>query len=89
MLEIDNRLRDAANRAASGVPATEVVRGLSLTEDAIRDWTRKYPADPWISKDVARIRRLYGMAGGVHAGVRPRASFASVQTRRRSTRSAR
>jgi hypothetical protein len=51
-LEITNRIRDAERRGAS-------YRGLASTQAAIEDWTRKYPADPWIPSREYRIWRLF------------------------------
>jgi hypothetical protein len=51
-LEITNRIHDAEIRGPS-------YRGLLATQAAIEDWTRKYPADPWIAPREYRISRLF------------------------------
>jgi hypothetical protein len=58
ILEIGNRLHDLARRTAGPQPAG-IVHDATLAEDAIRDWERKYPADPWLAKDVASLVRIY------------------------------
>jgi hypothetical protein len=63
-LEITNRIRDAERGRAS-------YRGLLSTQAAIEDWTRKYPADPWIPPREYRLARLFdrlrSRAGAVEA----------------------
>jgi hypothetical protein len=51
-LEITNRINDAERRGAS-------YRGLMTTQDAIEDWTAKYPDDPWIAPREYRMSRLF------------------------------
>ena len=51
-LEITNRINDAERRGAG-------YRGLVNTQDAIEDWTAKYPADPWIAPREYRMSRLF------------------------------
>ncbi|HZV76507.1 MAG TPA: hypothetical protein VFF63_01965, partial [Candidatus Babeliales bacterium] len=51
-LEITNRINDAERRGAS-------YRGLVNTQDAIEDWTAKYPDDPWIASREYRMSRLF------------------------------
>jgi hypothetical protein len=58
-LEITNRIRDAERGRG------ESYRGLMTTQAAIEDWTRKYPADPWIAPREYRIARLFAR---LHSG---------------------
>ena len=51
-LEITNRVRDAEVRGES-------YQGLMNTQSAIEDWTRKYPADPWIPSREYRMSNLF------------------------------
>jgi hypothetical protein len=51
-LEITNRIHDAEIRGPS-------YAGLLATQAAIEDWTRKYPADPWIEPREYRMSRLF------------------------------
>ncbi|HLI95727.1 MAG TPA: hypothetical protein VKT72_06525 [Candidatus Baltobacteraceae bacterium] len=61
ILEVGNRLRDMSRRLHSpAVNAQDIVHTASMTEDAMRDWQRKYPADPWLRKDRAALARIYG-----------------------------
>jgi hypothetical protein len=51
-LEITNHISDGERRGAGyGV--------LSLTQDAIEDWTSKYPGDPWIPSREFRITQIF------------------------------
>jgi hypothetical protein len=59
-LEITNRIHDAEIRGGS-------YRGLMTTQAAIEDWTRKYPADPWIAPREYRMSRLFWLLHS-HAG---------------------
>lgn len=54
VLEIRNRIHDLERRQDASVP-----HDAGLTEDAIRDWQRKYPGDPWLPKDIASLARIY------------------------------
>ena len=59
-LEITNRIHDAEVRGGS-------YRGLMTTQAAIEDWTRKYPADPWIAPREYRVSHLFSQLHS-HAG---------------------
>lgn len=52
ILEITNRIRDAERGRIS-------YGGLLSTQGAIEDWTRKYPADPWIPPREALMSKLF------------------------------
>jgi hypothetical protein len=59
VLEIGNRIHDDTYRADHGVPASQLIGGVQLTENAVRDWASKYPADPWLPLDAAQVVHLY------------------------------
>ena len=59
ILEIGNRLTDTTYRATHGVVASSLLSPTELTEDAMRDWARKYPGDPDLPLDAARVVHLY------------------------------
>lgn len=56
-LEITNRIHDAQRGRAS-------YGGLMSTQSAIEDWTRKYPADPWIPSREYEMSHLFN---GLHS----------------------
>jgi hypothetical protein len=51
-IEITNRIGNAERRGSS-------YRALMTTQTAIEDWTRKYPADPWIPPREYRMSHLF------------------------------
>lgn len=57
VLEIGNRLHDLSRR--NSAPASNVLHDAALTEDAMHAWEDKYPADPWLSKDISSLARIY------------------------------
>jgi hypothetical protein len=63
VLEIGNRLSDLDRRAhytkSQDIP--NIIHDAGLTRDAIRDWQRKYPADPWLIKDITKLRKIYAL----------------------------
>ena len=60
ILGIRNQLHDLDLRLQYAPSAGEdVLHGASMVEDALHDWERKYPADPWIPKDVFQLTQLY------------------------------
>ncbi|MBV8531666.1 MAG: hypothetical protein JO104_10140 [Candidatus Eremiobacteraeota bacterium] len=60
ILEIGNRLRDLAVRAHYRTSdVADMMNTAAMTEDAMRDWQHKYPADPWIKKDRSALDRFY------------------------------
>lgn len=54
VLEIGNRINDLNRRNDDNI-----IHDAGLTEDAIRDWEHNYPADPWLSKDIASLVHIY------------------------------
>jgi hypothetical protein len=51
-LEITNRISDAERRGPT-------YGGLKAAQAALEDWTRKYPADPWIPQREYRMSHLF------------------------------
>jgi len=57
-------IRNELNHLQSQVDAqpetsASVMGPASLVEDAIKDWERHYPTDPWLAKDVYLLTHLY------------------------------
>ena len=57
-------IRNELNHLQSQVDAqpdtsVSVMGPASLVEDAIKDWERHYPSDPWLAKDVYLLTHLY------------------------------
>jgi Trm5-related predicted tRNA methylase len=48
-----------ANVSAASQDIRNIIHDAGLTEDAIRDWKRKYPADPWLVKDISNLKKIY------------------------------
>lgn len=59
-LEITNHIADGERRRAG-------YSVLTLTQNAIEDWTSKYPADPWIPSREFRLTQLF-LSLHSHAG---------------------
>jgi hypothetical protein len=61
ILGIRNTIRDMGMKAdADPARAVAVVMGsVGLTEDAMRDWEKKYPQDTWIPPAILSLERLY------------------------------
>ena len=61
ILGIRNTIKDMGLKAdADPAPAAAVVMGsVGLTEDAIHDWEKKYPADTWLPPAIFSLERLY------------------------------
>jgi hypothetical protein len=61
ILGIRNTIKDMGLKAdADPAHAVSSVMGsVSLTEDAMRDWEKKYPADSWIPPAILSLERLY------------------------------
>lgn len=72
VLEIGNRLNDLHRRANAPLTSQDmqsIMHDAGLTEDAIRDWKRKYPADPWLVKDIVNLKKIYAQTRQPHKGV--------------------
>ncbi|MDQ2992469.1 MAG: hypothetical protein M3R30_06585 [Candidatus Eremiobacteraeota bacterium] len=61
ILEINNRLREGTYRARRGVRPSVLLGDAQRTQDAMYDWSRKYPADPWLSHYWWRLASLYSL----------------------------
>ena len=60
VLGIANTIRDAGARLDSGGDPRNMLSGpLSFVTDAVKDWEQKYPADPWIAKDLLALEAVY------------------------------
>lgn len=60
VLGIQNELRLLRSRAIAHPHHAESVLGMaSLIEDAMHEWQRRYPADPWLATDLRRLQNLY------------------------------
>lgn len=60
ILGIGNQLRDLNARAQFAPDKSADVLGTArFVEDSMHDWEHKYPADPWLAKDVFALTQLY------------------------------
>ena len=60
ILEIGNRLRDLAARVRyTDSDTSDLMNTAAMTEDAMRDWQRKYPGDPWLKRDRSQLALVY------------------------------
>ena len=67
ILEIRNQLRDLDLRLQFDPAKSEdVIGSAAMVEDALHDWERKYPSDPWLAKDVFQLAHLYSQIQTEH-----------------------
>lgn len=67
ILGIRNTLHDLSLRLQYTPDKSEDILGsASMVEDALRDWERKYPADPWLAKSVYQLTSLYASVHTPH-----------------------
>ncbi len=60
VLGIANAIRDSGTRLDAGADPHDVVAGpLAFATDAIHAWEARYPADPWIAKDLLALEVAY------------------------------
>jgi len=60
VLGVANIIRDSGARLDEGaVPPSMVDGPLSFVDDAIRDWERQFPRDPWIARDLYALELTY------------------------------
>lgn len=61
ILGIRNTIKDMGLKADADPEhaAGTVMGAVSLTEDAMHDWEKKYPADSWIPPAILSLERLY------------------------------
>jgi hypothetical protein len=73
ILGIRNTIKDLGLKADADPAHAEasVMGSVGLTEDAMRDWEKKYPRDSWIPPAILSLERLYAKvdseAARVHA----------------------
>ena len=66
VLGIANAIKDAGLHLDRGDNPEAIVSGLSWTEDAIRDWEKHFPRDPWIPKSLINLRHVYERVTSPH-----------------------
>jgi hypothetical protein len=60
VLGIANTIRDSGARIHEGADPQSMTGGpLSFIPDAIQDWERQYPDDPWIARDLYGLEVVY------------------------------
>jgi hypothetical protein len=61
ILGIRNTIKDMGLKADADPQhaVSSVMGAVALTEDAMRDWEKKYPADSWIPPAILSLERLY------------------------------
>ncbi|MFN2460208.1 MAG: hypothetical protein ABR591_05930, partial [Candidatus Velthaea sp.] len=60
ILGIRNTIKDVgANVDIDGNRWTLLVNKADFTEDAVRDWERKYPSDTWLARTIFALERMY------------------------------
>ena len=64
ILEIRNRLDAFDRQSPDDVRRSDARRGLDNLRDAISDWQRKYPRDPWLPAFRRRLAHDYQRAEG-------------------------
>jgi hypothetical protein len=71
ILGVRNQLKDLAARAdAHPEDAEHIYDKAVLVEDALHDWQRHFPRDPWIPKYAYSLAQLYGKLDTDDARVR-------------------
>jgi hypothetical protein len=62
ILGIRNEIHDLTLKIGYDPAHAESVLGIAnLTEDALSDWEKKYPSDPWIPKTLFSLERMYSV----------------------------
>jgi hypothetical protein len=60
ILGVANTIRDAGNRVDGGADPQAMINGpLYFATDALHDWEKKYPNDPWIPKELLALETVY------------------------------
>lgn len=59
ILGIRNELQLIRGRVESGGRPGDVLASAKFVEDAMRDWARRYPRDPWLIADVRTLTSIY------------------------------
>jgi hypothetical protein len=78
ILGIRNTIKDMGLKVdADQTHAVAIVMGsISLTEDAMRDWEKKYPRDTWIPPAILSLERLYAKVDSDEARARAKRAMA-------------
>jgi len=78
ILGIRNTIKDMGLKAdADPAHAANAVMGsVGLTEDALRDWEKKYPQDGWIPATIFSLERLYAKVDSDEARAHARVTMA-------------
>lgn len=63
VLEIENRLGAIALKSDLQLRTPDEIGAIDYVEDATLAWGRRYPADPWLAKVLARLVTFYARAG--------------------------
>jgi hypothetical protein len=67
ILGIRNQLHDLDTKLQySPQKSEDVIGSAAMVEDAIHDWEHKYPADPWLARDVYQLTVLYARINTDH-----------------------
>jgi hypothetical protein len=75
ILGIRNTIKDLAYKTGDANQATSLVATISLTEDAIHDWEKKYPHDSWLPRSIFSLERLYAMIDSDQARAKAKAAM--------------
>jgi hypothetical protein len=60
ILGVRNSLRDLSQRAdAHPEDASRIYDKATFVDDSLRDWSQKFPNDPWIPKYIYSLAELY------------------------------
>ncbi len=85
ILGVGNSLRDLAAKAERQAARPEnLTHDAMLAEDAVHDWEAKYPRDPWLAKDVAKLVHIYSEVGSDSGRARMHACLNWLEHRYRS-----
>ncbi|HZT12159.1 MAG TPA: hypothetical protein VFA29_05135 [Candidatus Baltobacteraceae bacterium] len=82
ILGIRNQLRDLGLRLQYAPErGADVLGAASFVEDALHDWERKYPADPWLAKSVYQLTSLYAQIHSAEGTQNAARAFRWLQSR--------
>jgi len=82
ILGIRNQLRDLGLRLAYAPDrGADVLGAAGFVEDALRDWERKYPADPWLPKSVYQLTSLYARVHSTEGAQNATRAFRWLESR--------
>ena len=78
ILGIRNTIKDMGLKADADPAhaAASVMGAVALTEDAMRDWQKKYPQDTWIPPAIFSLERLYAKVDNDEARAHAKAAMA-------------